>query len=181
MCVKYFHDFIITQTTRETKTKCEENGEISKINMIIKFKNGSLVTLFLTFNSFSLYAIACLLASILYNKYKQNIKKKKSWMPMLTYLWKFKKENLLLLAIIIFWVITNVMSSLSLTWMLDSLIKSKWDSFIFWSVIDILCWGGYSIFQIWKDSLKEKLCQEEVNLWKGNTFLYKIYKVFFKR
>lgn len=44
-------------------------------------------------------------------------------MPMLTYLWKFKKENLLLLAIIIFWVITNVMSSLSLTWMLDSLIK----------------------------------------------------------
>lgn len=31
-------------------------------------------------------------------------------------------------------------------------------------MIDILCWGGYSIFQIWKDSLKEKLCQEEVNL-----------------
>jgi len=83
---------------------------------------------------------------------------------MLTYLWKFKKENLLLLTIIIFWVISNVMSSLSLTWILDSLIKSKWDSFVFWSVIDILCWGGYSIFQIWKDSLKEKLCQEEVNL-----------------
>ena len=33
---------------------CKENGEISKINKIIKFKNGSLVTLFLTFNSFSL-------------------------------------------------------------------------------------------------------------------------------
>ncbi len=83
---------------------------------------------------------------------------------MLTYLWKFKKENLLLLVIIILWVIANVMSSLSLTWMLDSLIKSKWDSFIFWSAIDILCWGGYSLFQIWKDTLKEKLCQKEVNL-----------------
>ena len=60
---------------------CEENGEISKINKIIKFKNGSLVTLFLTFNSFSLppfYAIACLVAFILYNKYKQNIKKRRA-------------------------------------------------------------------------------------------------------
>ena len=25
MCVKYFHDFIITQTTRETKAKYQEN------------------------------------------------------------------------------------------------------------------------------------------------------------
>lgn len=82
---------------------------------------------------------------------------------MLSYLWKLKKENLILLIVIVFWVATNVMSSLSLTWMLDALIKSNWNQFIFWSCIDVLCWAGYSLLQIWKDSLKEKLCQKEVN------------------
>ena len=83
---------------------------------------------------------------------------------MLKYLWKFKTENLLLFVIIIFWVVANVMSSLSLTWMLDSLINSEWDRFVFWGIIDISCWAGYSIFQVWKDTLKEKLSQKEVNL-----------------
>ncbi|HEP1263216.1 TPA: ATP-binding cassette domain-containing protein [Streptococcus pyogenes] len=83
---------------------------------------------------------------------------------MFKYLWKFKKDNSLLLVIIAFWVISNVMSSLSLTWMLDSLIKGSWDNFILWSIVDILCWGGYSLFQVWKDTLKEKLCQKEINL-----------------
>ncbi|WP_208854007.1 ATP-binding cassette domain-containing protein [Streptococcus equinus] len=83
---------------------------------------------------------------------------------MLSYLWKLKKENLILITIIILWVAINVMSSLSLTWMLDALIKNNWNDFVFWSCIDILCWAGYSLLQIWKDSLKEKLCQEEVNL-----------------
>lgn len=80
---------------------------------------------------------------------------------MFKYLWKFKKDNSLLLVIIAFWVISNVMSSLSLTWMLDSLIKGSWDNFILWSIVDILCWGGYSLFQVWKDTLKEKLCQKK--------------------
>lgn len=82
---------------------------------------------------------------------------------MFQYIKKYKMQNIILLFIILLWGFTNVIGSISLTWLLDALINKKWNEFIFWAIIDILCWAGYSYLQALKDTKKERLMQLQVN------------------
>lgn len=82
---------------------------------------------------------------------------------MIYYLKKNIFNNLKLGLITIVWAGVNVFSSIVLAWLLDSLINKSWKMFIIWAMVDILCWVVYSLFQTWKDILKEKIVQKQLN------------------
>ena len=76
---------------------------------------------------------------------------------MFHYIQKFKWHNTLLFVIILFWAGINVVSSLVLTWLLDAIIDGKWQTFLFWAAMDVLCWVIYSFLQATKDTFKERI------------------------
>ena len=82
---------------------------------------------------------------------------------MIYYLKKNIFNNLKLGLITIVWAGVNVFSSIVLAWLLDFLINKSWKMFIIWAMVDILCWVVYSLFQTWKDTLKEKIVQKQLN------------------
>ncbi len=82
---------------------------------------------------------------------------------MFHYIQKFKWHNALLFVIILFWAGINVVSSLVLTWFLDAIIDGKWQTFLFWATMDVLCWVIYSFLQATKDTFKERIIQNQLN------------------
>ncbi|MGO2646036.1 MAG: ATP-binding cassette domain-containing protein [Lactococcus cremoris] len=82
---------------------------------------------------------------------------------MFYYVKNFKMQNTLLFVFIVLWALLNVISSLTLTWLLNALIGGKWNTFIFWALMNILCWAGYSFLQAVKDTFKERIMQNQIN------------------
>ncbi len=82
---------------------------------------------------------------------------------MKKYILRYKKRNAMLLLTIIVWAALNVLSSVSLTWLLDALIQGQWNKFLMWGLLNILFWLMYSGTQAFRDNQKEKLIQLEIN------------------
>ncbi|WP_064616699.1 ATP-binding cassette domain-containing protein [Streptobacillus moniliformis] len=81
----------------------------------------------------------------------------------ITYILKFKLQNIWLLFWIIVWASMTVASSVILTYVLDAIISKNINTFLIFSIVDILCWLGVSYAQATKDIIKENLIQKELN------------------
>ncbi len=99
---------------------------------------------------------------------------------MFYYIKNFKMQNTLLFIFIILWAFLNVISSLTLTWLLNALISGKWNTFIFWAVMNVLCWGGYSFLQALKDTFKERIMQNQINKIREDILNNIIHKPYYK-